>query len=75
MIEEIRNISLDRYKEQMIEGVESARREVEKGVENVKMGIRERPFESVAIAAGAGLILGAAVTLIGGRVIKKPSKM
>jgi ElaB/YqjD/DUF883 family membrane-anchored ribosome-binding protein len=75
MMEDIRKISLDRYKEQMIESVESAKREMEKGVENVKSGIRERPFESVAIAAGAGLLLGAAVAFIGGRVIKKPSKM
>ena len=71
MADNIRSFSLDKYKEQMMDAVDDARTEVDKNVENVKTNIRDHPLESVAIAAGTGIILGAFVALMSRRSARK----
>lgn len=67
MAENVRNIDVETYKARMKERMDSARAEVDKNVKNVETGIKDHPFESVAIAAGAGLLLGATIALLGRR--------
>lgn len=74
MAENIRDFSLDKYKEQMMDTVDNARVEVDRNVDNVKTGIRDHPLESVAIAAGAGLLVGAALALLGRHAAKKATR-
>jgi ElaB/YqjD/DUF883 family membrane-anchored ribosome-binding protein len=75
MADDVREFSLDDYKEKMIDNVDSARVELDRNVDNVKEGIRDRPLECVAIAAGTGIVLGAAIALMGRRTARKMSRM
>jgi ElaB/YqjD/DUF883 family membrane-anchored ribosome-binding protein len=71
MASDIRGFSLDKYKEQVMDSVDDVSDEVDKNVDNVKAGIREHPFESVAIAAGAGILFGAVIALTGRHAAKR----
>jgi ElaB/YqjD/DUF883 family membrane-anchored ribosome-binding protein len=75
MADEVREFSLDDYKEKVIDNVDNVKVELDKNVDTVKEGIRDRPLESVAIAAGTGIILGAAIALMGRRTARKMSRM
>lgn len=74
MAENIRSFNVNEYRDKMMDKVEDVRAEVDKNVDNVKTGIRDHPFESVAIAAGAGLIIGAFIALAGRRAAKKMTR-
>jgi ElaB/YqjD/DUF883 family membrane-anchored ribosome-binding protein len=74
MAEDIRGFSLDKYKEQVMDTMDDVKVKVDKNVDNVKAGIRDRPFESVAIAAGAGILVGAALALAGRRAAKRMAR-
>ncbi len=75
MAENIRSFNVNEYRDKMMDKVENVRAEVDKNVDNVKTGIRDHPFESVAIAAGAGIIVGAAIALAGRRAAKRATRM
>ncbi len=70
MADEIRSFNINEYRDRMMNAVDSARTEVDKNVDNVKMNIRDHPFESVALAAGAGLLFGAMIALMGRRAVR-----
>jgi len=71
----IRNFSVDKYKERMMDTADDIKVEVDKNIDNVKSNIRDHPLESVAIAAGTGLLIGAAITLMGRRAVKRQTRM
>jgi ElaB/YqjD/DUF883 family membrane-anchored ribosome-binding protein len=62
--EKIGNIDIDEYRARMRDMVDSAKSEVDKNVKNVETGIKDHPFESVAIAAGVGLMAGAVIAMM-----------
>lgn len=66
--------AMEKYKEQVMDTMDNVRIEVDKNVENVKTGIRDHPLESVAIAAGAGILVGAAIALMGRRAAKRVTR-
>lgn len=66
--------AMEKYKEQVMDTMDNVRVEVDKNVENVKTGIRDHPLESVAIAAGAGILVGAAIALMGRRAAKRVTR-
>lgn len=70
MADSIRSFNVNEYRDRMMNTVDDVRSEVDKNVDNVKTGIRDHPLESVAIAAGAGLIVGAMVALMGRRAVR-----
>jgi ElaB/YqjD/DUF883 family membrane-anchored ribosome-binding protein len=70
LADNIRSFNINDYRDKMMDSVDTARTEVDKNVDNVKMNIRDHPFESVALAAGAGIILGAMIALIGRRSVR-----
>src|SRR5208337_260032 len=67
----IRNVDVSGYRDQVMDTMDNARAEVDKKVEHVKTNISEHPFESVAIAAGAGLLAGAAIAILGRHAHRK----
>ncbi len=67
MADSIRSFNASEYKDRMVNDVRSG---VDRNVDNVKTGIWDHPLESVVIAAGAGLIFGAVLALMGRRSIK-----
>ena len=71
----IRNISLDKYKADMMDRVDDAKAHLDTRVDDVKANIQDHPFESVAIAAGAGILVGAFIALAGRRAAKKATRM
>ncbi|HTY89559.1 MAG TPA: hypothetical protein VMC84_00115 [Methanocella sp.] len=71
MADSIRGFNANEYRDRMMDTVDDVRSEVDKNVDNVKTGIRDHPFESVAIAAGAGILFGAMVALMGRRTIRE----
>lgn len=75
MAENIRGFNVNEYRDRMMDKVDNVRTEVDKSVDNVKSGIRDHPFESVAIAAGAGIIVGAMIALAGRHAVKRATKM
>jgi ElaB/YqjD/DUF883 family membrane-anchored ribosome-binding protein len=75
MAENIRSFNVNEYRDKMMDKVENVRAEVDKNVDNVKTGIRDHPFESVAIAAGAGILVGAFIALAGRRAAKRATRM
>lgn len=54
MASDIRNINMENY-----------RKVVDDQVANVKTGIRQHPFASVAVAAGIGFMAGAVISMMG----------
>lgn len=62
--DKISNIDVEEYRTRMMEMVDSAKCEVDKNVKNVETGIKDHPFESVAIAAGVGLMAGAVIAMM-----------
>ncbi len=75
MAENIRSFNVNEYRDRMMERMEHVKADVDKNVDNVKINIRDHPFESVAIAAGAGMIIGAFIALAGRRAAKKATRM
>ncbi len=75
MAESIRGFNVNEYRDRMMDKVDNVRAEVDKNVHNVKTGIRDHPLESIAIAAGAGMIAGAFIALAGRHAAKKTMKM
>ncbi len=61
--DKISNIDVEEYRTRMMNMVDSAKAEVDKNVKNVETNIKEHPFESVAIAAGVGLMAGAVLAM------------
>ncbi|BAI60548.1 hypothetical protein MCP_0476 [Methanocella paludicola SANAE] len=70
LADDIRSFNINEYRDKMMSKVDTARTEVDKNVDNVKMNIRDHPFESVALAAGAGILLGAMIALMGRRSVR-----
>jgi ElaB/YqjD/DUF883 family membrane-anchored ribosome-binding protein len=70
LADNIRSFNINEYRDKMMDSVDTARTEVDKNVDNVKMNIRDHPFESVALAAGAGILLGAMIALMGRRSVR-----
>ncbi len=70
LADDIRSFNINEYRDKMMNKVDSARTEVDKSVDNVKMNIRDHPFESVALAAGAGILVGAMIALMGRRTVR-----
>jgi len=75
MADNIRSFNVNEYRDMMMDRVDDVRAEVDKNVDNVKTGIRDHPFESVAIAAGAGILVGAIIAVAGRRAAKKATRM
>ena len=71
MADNIRSFNVNEYRDKMMDTVDDVRSEVDKNVDNVKTGIRDHPFESVAIAAGAGILFGAILALMGRRTARE----
>lgn len=74
MTDSIRNLNINDYRDRVMDAMDNVRGEVDKNVDNVKSGISDRPLESVAIAMGAGLLMGAAITLMGRHAVKKSAR-
>lgn len=56
--------------------VDNARSEVDKDVKNLESGVKDHPFESIALAVGVGLLMGAFISYMTRRTVrKKMSKM
>ncbi len=70
LADDIRSFNINEYRDKMMNKVDSARTEVDKSVDNVKMNIRDHPFESVALAAGTGILIGAMIALMGRRAVR-----
>jgi len=62
-------------RDQVLKKVDEAKCEVDKNVENVKTNIRDHPLESIAIAAGAGMFVGAMVALMGRRAARRSMRI
>ncbi len=75
MADNIRSFNVNEYRDKMMDSVDDVRAEVDKNVDNVKTGIRDHPFESVAIAMGAGLIMGAMMALASKRAVRRETRM
>jgi len=75
MAENIRGFNVNEYRDKMMDSMDHVRADIDKNVDSVKTGIRDHPFESVAIAAGAGLIAGAFIALAGRHAAKKATRM
>ena len=69
--DKVGSIDMDEYRSRVKEMVNNAKCEVDKNVKNVESGIKDHPFESVAIAAGVGLLMGAAISHMGRRALRK----
>jgi len=67
----IQNFDVNDVREHVMGRVDDVRSEVDRNVENVKSNIRDHPLESIAIAAGAGMFVGAMVALMGRRAARK----
>jgi len=70
LADNIRSFNINEYRDKMMDSVDSASCEVDKNVDNVKMNIRDHPFQSVALAAGTGILVGAMIALMGRRNVK-----
>lgn len=66
------SIDTDEYRDRMKEMVDNAKCEVDRNVKNVESGIKDHPFESIAIAAGVGLLMGAVISHMGRRAMQRP---
>jgi ElaB/YqjD/DUF883 family membrane-anchored ribosome-binding protein len=75
MADNIRSFNVNEYRDKMMDSVDDVRAEVDRNVDNVKTGIRDHPFESVAIAVGAGMIMGAMMALASRRAIRRETRM
>ncbi len=75
MARHIRRFNVNEYRDRMMDKVDDVRADVDKNVDNVKTNIRDHPFESVAIAAGAGIMIGAFIALAGRRAAKRATRM
>ena len=73
--DKVGSIDMDEYRNRVNEMVNNAKCEVDKNVKNVETGIKDHPFESVAIAAGVGLLMGAAISHMGRRAIQRRTEM
>jgi ElaB/YqjD/DUF883 family membrane-anchored ribosome-binding protein len=67
----IKNVDVNQYRDNIMDTMDDFRAEVDKNMDHVKSNIRDRPFESVAIAAGAGLILGMTLALMNRRAVRR----
>jgi ElaB/YqjD/DUF883 family membrane-anchored ribosome-binding protein len=67
----IRTVDVSGYRDQVLDAVDCAKAEVDKKVDHVRSNISDHPFESVAIAAGAGILAGAAIALLSRRAVRK----
>jgi ElaB/YqjD/DUF883 family membrane-anchored ribosome-binding protein len=65
MADEIRSFNINEYRDRAMRVVDDAKATVDRDVDNVKTGISEHPIESVAIAMGAGILMGAALAIMG----------
>ncbi len=70
MADDIRSMSLDKYKADVMDRIDDAKVHMDRNVDSVKTGIRDHPFESVAIAAGAGILFGAVLAMMGRRAVR-----
>ncbi len=75
MAEHIRSFNVNEYRDRVMDKVDDVRAEVDKDIDNVKANIRDHPFESVAIAAGAGIMVGALIALAGRRAAKRAARV
>ncbi|HEY3421842.1 MAG TPA: DUF883 C-terminal domain-containing protein [Methanocellaceae archaeon] len=74
--DKVGSVDMDEYRNRVREMVDNAKCEVDKNVKNVESGIKDHPFESIAIAAGVGLLMGAAISHMGRRAVdRKMSEM
>jgi len=71
MTDNIQNFDINDVRDQVLRKVDDAKCEVDKNVENVKTNIRDHPLESIVIAAGAGMFVGAMVALMGRRAARR----
>ncbi len=71
MAENIKSVDVNRYRDNVMDTVDNVRAEVDKNVDQVKTNIRDHPLESIAIAAGAGLMMGMALALMGRRAVRR----
>ncbi len=71
MADNIKNVDVNQYRDNFMDRVDDVRAEVDKNVDHVKTNIRDHPLESVAIAAGAGLMMGMALALMGRRAVRR----
>jgi ElaB/YqjD/DUF883 family membrane-anchored ribosome-binding protein len=71
MADEIRSFNINEYRDRAMRAVDDTKAMVDKDVDNVKTGISEHPLESVAIAMGAGILMGAALSIITRRAAMK----
>ncbi len=69
--DKVGSINVDDYRNKMREMVDNCKCEVDKNVKNVESGIKDHPFESIALAAGVGLLMGAAISYMGRQAVRK----
>ena len=69
--DKVGSVDMDEYRNRVREMVDNAKCEVDKNVKNVESGIKDHPFESIAIAAGVGLLMGAAISHMGRRAVRQ----
>lgn len=67
--DEISSTSIGDYRGRVMDAMDSAKSKVSDHADAVKVQVREHPFASVAVAAGMGMLMGAAVGLIGSRIV------
>ena len=75
MADNIQNFDINDVHEDLMGRVDDIKNEVDKNVENVKTNIRDHPLESIVIAAGAGMFVGAMVALMGRRAARKTMRI
>jgi ElaB/YqjD/DUF883 family membrane-anchored ribosome-binding protein len=75
MADNIHDFDINDVRDQVLKKVDEAKCEVDKNVENVKTNIRDHPLESIAIAAGAGMFVGAMVALMGRRAARRSMRI
>ncbi len=69
--DKVGSIDMSDYTDRVREVVDNCKCEVDKNVKNVESGIKDHPFESIVVAAGVGLLMGAAISHIGRRAVRK----
>ena len=68
---DIRSLDTDTVREKVMDMVDSAHDTVDRSTEVAKANIREHPFASIAVAAGMGFLVGAAISVAGSRALRR----
>ncbi len=69
--DKVGSVDVSDYTDRVREMMDHCKCEVDKNVKNVESGIKDHPFESIALAAGVGLLMGAAISYMGRQAVRR----